>query len=246
MKDASRSLRTPCQLSSTTHKNLNDYALSAAAAGVAILSLHPPAAAEVVYTPTDQRIAFGRKLALDVNNDGVVDFELVNFLHLSTTPFGDDLSIRPAAAGNGVWGSRPKAFYYAAAALPAGVQVGPGGAFLDRAAGMAYASQTGFTFVSGGQWKDATNRYLGLKFVINGELHYGWARLTVHADKMKEQVTATLTGYAYETVANQAILTGQTQSGSIRSRTDSPAASRLGLLALGFRGLAAWRREDSL
>ena len=30
-----------------------------------------------------------------------------------------------------------------------------------------------------GVWNDAGNRYLGLKFKINGETHYGWARLNV-------------------------------------------------------------------
>jgi hypothetical protein len=30
-----------------------------------------------------------------------------------------------------------------------------------------------------GQWLDTKNRYLGLQFVIKGQVHYGWARLTV-------------------------------------------------------------------
>jgi hypothetical protein len=40
--------------------------------------------------------------------------------------------------------------------------------------------------------------YLGLKFVIKGKTHYGWARLAVSAQRFV--VTATLTRYAYETV----------------------------------------------
>lgn len=88
-----------------------------------------------------------------------------------------------------------------------------------------------------------------MQFLINGEVHFGWARLTVLADKKHEEVTATLTGYAYETIAGRPIKAGQTHGtadgAAIESRADSPTAPGLGLLALGSRGLAAWRREET-
>jgi hypothetical protein len=34
-----------------------------------------------------------------------------------------------------------------------------------------------------GSWKDVTNRYLGLKLVIKGKIHYGWAQLSVTVHK---------------------------------------------------------------
>jgi hypothetical protein len=112
---------------------------------------------------------------------------------------------------------------------------------------MAYASLTAFTYVSGGPWKNSVNRFLGLKFLINGEIHYGWARLTVLADKNRELVSAKLTGYAYETVANRPIVAGQT-SGTVEGASVTPTPIehpqvQLGLLALGSGGLDAWRRE---
>jgi hypothetical protein len=245
----SRSACAPFQLSSTLHKNLNAYTLGAATAGVALLALTPPAAAEIIFTPVNGQIAGGSKYALDLNHDGVVDFTLENDFHNSTTPFGDDLNIVPAVKGNGVWqGPRERYNQRDAAALPAGVPVGSGKPFIFQNVNMAYASLTALTYVSGGPWKNVTNRFLGLRFLIDGEVHYGWARLTVLTDSHRETVKATLTGYAYETVANQPILTGRISGTGEESAMASPAAThpvQLGLLALGSAGLAVWRREET-
>ncbi|MFZ0420109.1 MAG: hypothetical protein WAM04_18550 [Candidatus Sulfotelmatobacter sp.] len=249
MQPSSGSPRTPSQFPSTLHKNLNAYTLSAAAAGVTLLAAAPPADAEIIFTPVNGQIASGSKYALDLNHDGVVDFTLENDLHLSTTPFGDDLNIVPAVKGNAVWqGAHERYGQLTAAALAAGVPVGSGKPFTFQAVNMAYASLTALTYVSGGPWKNATNRFLGLKFLINGEVHYGWARLTVLTDSHRETVKATLTGYAYETVANQPILTGQISGTAEQSAITSPATShpvQLGLLALGSPGLSVWRREGT-
>jgi hypothetical protein len=52
-----------------------------------------------------------------------------------------------------------------------------------------------------------------MKFTINGKVHYGWARLSVTNLKDKFRITATLTGYAYETIPNKPIKAGQTHDG---------------------------------
>jgi hypothetical protein len=245
----SRLPRTSSQFPSTLHKNLNAYALSAAAAGVTLLSATPPTEAEIIFTPVNGQIASGSKYALDLNHDGVIDFTLENDFHNSTTPFWDDLNIVPAVKGNAVrQGPRERYLQLTAAALAAGVPVGSGKPFEFQAVNMAYASLTALTYVSGGPWKNVSNRFLGLKFLINGEVHYGWARLTVLTDSHRETVKASLTGYAYETVANQPILTGQISGTEDKSAIAAPAAShmrQLGLLALGLPGLAVWRREDT-
>jgi hypothetical protein len=88
-----------------------------------------------------------------------------------------------------------------------------------------------------------------LKFKIKGKTHYGWARLTV-TDK-NTVITATLTGYAYETIPNKPILTGKTRGldddyqptpASLKTHTSKPTT--LGALALGAPGLAIWKREE--
>lgn len=62
-----------------------------------------------------------------------------------------------------------------------------------------------------GTGKGVTDRYLGLKFVVRGEVHYGWARLSVTLGHYRQfdDVSGTLTGYAYETVPDKPIIAGQ-------------------------------------
>ena len=64
-----------------------------------------------------------------------------------------------------------------------------------------------------GKGNSVRNRYLGLKFVIDGKVHYGWARLNVTLGHHRQygDVSGTLTGYAYETIPNKAITTGKTK-----------------------------------
>ena len=246
MNPSRRPARAVSPLSAALQYHLNAYALGATAAGVALLATTQQADAEIVFTPANGRIANEERLNLDLNHDGVVDFQLLNDLHLSTTPFGDDLSIKPLA-GNAVWGGKSNRVYYFAAALPAGIAINSQAPFQARQLNLAFASLTAFTYVSGGPWKSARNRFLGLKFLINGEVHFGWARLTVLANKHKEEVVATLTGYAYETQANTPIIAGQTSGTFSGAVLTAPAPSGrtalLGLLALGSPGLTAWRRE---
>ena len=44
--------------------------------------------------------------------------------------------------------------------------------------------------------------------MIDGQIHYGWARLSVQ--NVYRGIYDTLTGYAYETIPDKAIITGQT------------------------------------
>ena len=67
-----------------------------------------------------------------------------------------------------------------------------------------------------GRWDNVDNRYLGMKFTINGKVHYGWARLSVTNLKDKFRITATLTGYAYETIPNKPIKAGKLTMGMKR------------------------------
>ena len=85
------------------------------------------------------------------------------------------------------------------------------------------------------------NRYLGLQFVIKGQVHYGWARLTVTFSPQKPAagVLPILTGYAYETEPNKPILTGKTKGPDVI--TLDPAT--LGYLAGGASQIPAWRGE---
>jgi len=47
-----------------------------------------------------------------------------------------------------------------------------------------------------------------LKFQINGQTHFGWARMTVNLS-LRRPMQVLLTGYAYETNPNTPIIAGQ-------------------------------------
>jgi hypothetical protein len=92
------------------------------------------------------------------------------------------------------------------------------------------------------------NRYLGLKLIIDGSAHYGWARLSV--TKFGQAV---LTGYAYETIPGKPILEGHTfgpeeadSFAPAELQDPTPQPANLGVLALGAPALAVWRREEDV
>jgi hypothetical protein len=66
----------------------------------------------------------------------------------------------------------------------------------------------------------ASSRYLGLEFQINGETHYGWARLSVKWNHREHLLSVGLTGFAYETEPNTPILAGQTKDGQDTGSAD--------------------------
>ena len=255
MKSTSRP-RTPSALSDSVHRQLNMYALAASAAGVGVLALAQPAEGKIIYTKTHVSIGPGDTFHLDLTHDGVTDFDLKD-THSSWTWGGRTwLSVLPAGQKkNQIWGHVVSPHAYASA-LYAGVRVGPKGQFLPGSGMMAATS------VSGGRvrpttardcwgaWAYVNNRYLGLKFLITGEVHFGWARLNVSCGSYNV-LTGMLTGYAYETVPNRPIVTGKERgardTGSAskqRGASPRPALQPVGLgrLAQGAAGLGAVRK----
>jgi hypothetical protein len=199
-------------------KNVLAYAAAASAAGVGVLALAPPAAAKVVYTKANQLISPNNIFNLDLNHDGKTDFVIDNRSYVTNYGSEDRIYLNPPV-GNSFIGSSG-----VASALPAGSRVGSGAPFFSghsnprRTAGTMV--DAGYFLENGsrqrGPWLKAKNRYLGLRFVIQGEAHYGWARLTIEAGTEHQGIehstfAAHLTGYAYETIPNKPIVTGRTK-----------------------------------
>jgi len=251
MKSTTSSKRIPRELSASLLHHLNHYALAATAAGVASLALAQPAEAKIVYTPAHIKIPrpprfSGVSVPLDINHDGTDDFVIHNF-------FGGSAPNSYAFMGGS--GNRVLGKNCLASALPAGVPVKFNNDCVsgDGMAGWRTAGGNSTTFA--GQWANAgkgvEDRYLGLRFLIKGQVHYGWARLNVRFKN--GAFIGLVTGYAYETIPNKAIITGKTKGTegegaeqlsptSLATPTRQPAS--LGLLALGSPALSIWRREE--
>ena len=207
-----RTPRQPSKLSESLHRQLNSYALAASAAGVGMLSLGRSASAKVVYTPVHTWLPVGQSLYLDLNHDGVNDFRLVLQSHKSRYLFSYDLSVWPRShtqQRNAIYSVASQNFA-CAAALPKGKDVGPKSPFLlPGALPMFVNASLTWTMWYFGPWMNVTRQaYLGLRFEIKGQVHYGWARLG-HI-RHKKPVRALLTGYAYESIPNKPIITGKT------------------------------------
>lgn len=87
-----------------------------------------------------------------------------------------------------------------------------------------------------GHWRPGMkDRYLGLTFYLNGEKHYGWARLSIPPPHHPPQIGAVLTGYAYETIPNKTIIAGKTEGPDVVTTQPDTAPTTLGGLALGRR-----------
>jgi hypothetical protein len=251
-------------LSNSIHRQLSAYALAAGAAGVAVLALGQPSEAKIVYTPTHQKLPLNKDFFLDLNHDRANDFRF----HITTSEL--DCSARrgtcstwdaaiafvyPQAKGNGVVGK--PAF---ASALRAGAPVGPKAAFNTSRGIMGGVQFRDHALSYSGAWADSgkpvDNRYVGLKFMIKGKIHYGWARFNVRIYRNPEStIRAVLTGYAYETIPNKSIIAGRTNGRDEVSKVEQPAPAAirpsapepatLGMLALGAPALAIWRRDES-
>jgi hypothetical protein len=264
MKRSSGSRKTASRLSQSVHRQLTMYAIAAVVAVVGILALAQPVEAKIVYTPANIQIGENQHYFLDLKNNGVTDFTIRNVFSLrkGQCPTNEDrydyLAESPAQ-GNGTvlansW----------ATALSRGVEIGPNQIFGSGDEEMANASVR-FVYRAfqcapfqrmNGPWVNVSNRYLGLEFRIKGKTHYGWARLSVQVGYA--DINATLTGYAFETIAGKSIKAGQTKeatddftnedfgpSASLRCPIpNKPQPASLGMLALGSPGLSIWRRES--
>jgi hypothetical protein len=218
------------------------------------MAMSQPAEAKIVYTATHHVIERNNHYNLDLNHDGKTDFTLG--YRFRTVTSGSIRSIYASApSGNGIEGTAGSRGFLAAA-LKRGTRVPDHLRFSRPDARMAYVCG-GFigscraTTSFQGNWINTTNRYLGLKFKIQGQTHYGWARLSIRYSNFT--FTETLTGYAYETVPNKAITAGATkrpedaeQPASASLKTRDGETGTLGVLALGAPGLSIWRREQSV
>jgi hypothetical protein len=237
MSRLSNRSRKISDVSASLEKRLSLYSLAASAAGLSVMALAQAAEAKIVYTPANINITQnGGLISFDLNHDGIPDFGLSNvYTHTSFQAAGF-LKVVQAQSANEVWDVTSKGFL-CAAALPKNVHVGSNGHFQkDPTAGlaMAFGNLEGTYY---GPWLKVKQAYLGLKFVIKGKTHFGWARVKEKFTSVS--ITATLTGYAYETIPNKPIITGRTKG----PEGVTVAPPSLGHLATGASAIPVWRMK---
>jgi len=235
-----RSSRKPAKISDSLQRQLNSYALAASAAGAGMLALAQPAEAKVVYTPSHHVILRGSHFALDLNHDGITDFYINHRSGCTTDGFCATALYAvgaPPSGGNYVEGLR-KVFNFAYA-LKRQQWIDSTKPFMGFAMYYRFRAQNTSGACSG-SWADVKNRYLGLRFLIKGETHFGWARLNVACNLHSIRI-GLLTGYAYETIPNKPIIAGKTNGKD--AITVQPVS--LGHLAQGASAIPAWRTKES-
>jgi hypothetical protein len=219
---------------------------------VSALALSSPAEAKIVYTPAHHIIREHTSYQLDLNRDKKIDFTITN--SVSCTDVCNYSLFQVPAKGNDEIGYyRGSARILEGSALRRGTRIGPSAKFHNGRARMLLVIEgcvSTICYVSG-PWANVQHRYLGLRFKINGQTHYGWARLSAEISELK--IVPTLTGYAYETIPNKSIIAGATKGpddisveepdATVTMPTRGPAT--LGVFALGSPGLPIWRREES-
>lgn len=245
-------------LSESLCTRLNVYAAAAGAACVGMLTAAAPVSGQVVYRPVHVVLGPGTSYNLDLEHDGATDFVFKDnfFSHAAASLIVSALSF------NGVEGTN----IYFPAALNRGSRIGSTRKFYRQGTSffnylrMASAEQS----FERGYFTNVKDRYLGLRFYINNEAHYGWARFTVHVNPNNFRISALLSGYAYESTPNVPIRAGQI-SGAADDPEFAPASDHaesvldarsepgpisqaipqasLGLLALGAQGIPFWRQR---
>ena len=256
MKRSPRPTRPTANLSNSVDQRLSVYALAASAAGVGLLAWAQPAQAKIVYTAAHIPIVQdGGPVNLDLNRDGINDFQFSNI----TTTEGvrraegfhqSSLNVYPIQQSNRIRAVESHG-HLGAAALTKGKKVGPHSPFEPGHSALNMWACAGGTSGGGcgGPWLKVKQAYLGLKFVIKGKTHFGWAHI-----RQAGETTPTIVGYAYETIANKPIVTGTTKGpddanvGESKAVFTAPSrvSATLELLAMGAPGLSIWRREQEI
>lgn len=240
------------------NRELGQYSLAAAIAGVSMLALADPAAAEVVVTRKTIPIPMGHvgmplPVKVSMANNGVDNFLFSLGSYQSSLRVDRGLGVGGESPTDGVLGT--SLFYGNASALVRGAKIGPtdgGTHFFGQFIGLmaASTSRSGIRSLRGNWARLHKSHYLGVRFQINGENHYGWIRLTVTTNPQVggPVMTATISGYAYETIANKPISAGTAASamseGQVLGEIQGREGASLGMLALGADGLPLWRREE--
>jgi len=183
-------------------KKLAKYgALSLAIAGVA------DATGQIVYTDVDpDETIDGSSFMLDLNGDGVIDYDII-------ARSGPEAVRMYNTQGNSVLGSNAGGNYNYPDVLSSGSAISSGGNFYtDPNYQTLNWDACAYT---NSQWCDGqVDKYVGLRFNVDGNQHYGWAKIDLPADGS----SFTIKGYAFNSVPDAEISAGEGESLGINNQ----------------------------
>ena len=175
---------------------------SALAVTVTLAILATPVAAIIIYTPLRTTVDDNGEILIDLNRDRTPDFTVQVssrrgvMVCRGNPTFVVSVKIIPNNPGGGVVISSPAL----AQLLPLGADVGSSSNFEFN------TPETIFAYNGCPMMREVAG-YVGLAFQINGAIHYGWTYVRVYMDAYS--VRTTVFNYAYESIADRDIVTGQ-------------------------------------
>jgi len=206
------------------------YALAASATLTIATSSH----AEVGFTPSDAVLQGGTaRLDIDLDHDNSTDFTIM---------------IKHCRSASGYQSVRCLGAY----SRSPSDQLGMGNSKLANALTPRTSINTGNVFQVDalmttafgylGYWPDVNNSYLGVRFRVNGQVHYGWIGFRSVTHNIYGAIFATLNGWAYEPLPNKATLAGDTGSSQ---RTANLQPTSLEMLSFGHAGIEQRRNRTT-
>jgi len=197
--------------------------------------------AQVVYTDVNPDYLLSGNLSvypLDLNNDASPDFMLMNLdtlINYVSTSYSnvvtyninvDAATINPGASSNGWLQSNSYP-----AALAQGAMVGSSGSFESSNSSFGYplAAVVQQSVLYNGvpvyNYSDTIGNFqmdqeaiLGLRFKINNNIHYGWARIEYTSGGV-----LSIKDYAYDATPNTAVIAGETGTGLVSVKENENA-----------------------
>lgn len=199
-------------------------AYSALSSGVLLASV---AGAQIVYTDVNPDVTINSTNSyydVDMNNNSTPDFRLlhvpvssaVTYLGMNVNINGDAIAV--GANTNAIVGATStinSSTVYVPSALALNTPINASASWQTNTA--SYGTQTlavkvdvtipalGYSGTeTGGNWLGQTDKYLGVKFSVGANTHYGWIRLDVASDA----TSAVIKDFAYDATPDAPILAG--------------------------------------
>lgn len=169
---------------------------------------------QIIYTDVDpDEGGSGVTYTLDMDNDNNAEFQIRHFDESNGGSSLNSLFVGPALdasanAGNSIIASSVSGFAYPLV-LNEGDAISAGNANWKDNLGQSLNASS----CSSGNWCNETDKYLGLRFKIGNDVHYGWARLDVGTSGADWLIK----DYAYNSVAGESIDAGETGDMSVKN-----------------------------